>query len=475
MSSHEYNVVAPVAYGNEEEASLMLSLGHPGTFAEPSKDEIKELQRSLPEGITSFKSFLSNGSRLYGDMGDSFLEFATAECATPRDLTTRIRSSELLFLALISNRITELSESSDDEVVARIQRRVIDSVGRTKGSHDNFGVNISRVTSKHKELKPTVLGHMATRSFVTGAGFVDNDQLLYAQKIKGLRKTKDYGASSSMYRKTAQMDEGERIEIRCNDINISEWATRVRVGSAALAFMIAQTPFTNGLEGFGDHDKIYEEAQEFNQLELRTDGTIVESERQLRALAYQQMMADISLDGLERHAGPLDDDLHWVAEELMQYCVDYRKVLNGDADVSILANRADWAAKSLIVLRDHEKRSEDDLTSSIDFVRARALDLKYDNITLKAQGGKLQIPDYGFGYRLRDNGHFRYTAPADEAQDGVYHPPRDTRAFTRAEIIRQHHDSLEYIAWGLTKHVEKGRYVITPMSDLLRVDEPIAA
>lgn len=134
---------------------------------------------------------MSNGGRIYfdgsanddGSRSLTNLERATPECATPSELVSYIRSSEGLLLQLVSNYVEHESRMRDGGTVrARIQRRNVDSNRNRKGCHDNFSVKLSNIADMSGEkvlLHGIALGHMATRSFVTGAGYVDPRRHLF--------------------------------------------------------------------------------------------------------------------------------------------------------------------------------------------------------------------------------------------------------------------------------------------------------
>lgn len=450
----------PLVYGNEEETGLLINHGDGEGFMEPY-ELAKTIERYIPKSVKYHNDFLSNGGKIYPDgSGDAVdgltnIERTTPECSSPEELTHYIRSNEELLVHIVSNYVKEMSAQKNIEVEARIQRRVVDSYGNRKGCHDNYGLTLAGIKEveydRESALAPPILGHLATRSFITGAGFIKaNSDVFYSQKIGGLEETKGYGYRGFMYR--FDVADGERLEIRCNDINISDWAARARIGSTALALAIAQTPLKGRLPELAAHDDMYREAKLYNRCGSPTpEGSIQPSSYMRRALEYQRTIAELAITDLEAYTGPIGDDLEWAAHEQYQFCNDYEKVLNNEATIELLADRADWAAK---LSKIHNERGAGHGTGGYTDVRSQYLDLTYDHISVKAQNGNLSKPKYGYGYKKRDSSQFAYTASERKVARGAVRPPEKTRAKARGDIIRNH--EVSGVNWSAVTYFDKG-------------------
>lgn len=457
-----YEIHSPLVYGNEEETGLLIDVGDDEGFDEPY-EFTKNIEKHLPGSIHIQNKFMSNGGKIYaGGSNDTVdgptnLERATPECATPTELTTYIRSHEELLHKSVTSYIANKSNTTGNDVRARIQRRVVDSDDSRKGCHDNFSTegleDIFEIKPGDAFLRDAILGHLATRSFVSGAGYVNRKgSLYYSQKIGGLESTEGYGYRGTMYRH--ETNEGGRLEVRCSDVNISDWATRMRLGSTALAMMIGQTPLRRELPALGEHDDMYQQAKRYNQIQLNPDGSITADRSIQNALRYQRLIADISIDELRKYTSETYEDLTWTAEELQLYCSDFQRVINEDAPISTLADRADWAVKINRVLEDYQDRTPSDKSASMSDFRAQYLDLMYDYVGMTASGGTAKRPKVGYGYKLRDKGHFRYTAIQPAVDRGVYQPPQHTRATQRARIIKK--SDVDSIDWHQAIHTQNG-------------------
>lgn len=468
MSNPEKTEI-PRICGNEEETGLLIDYGDGRGFDEPY-DFVGRIEDFLPSGVIYQDRFLSNGSKIYAggtcDPVDGLtnLERATPECASAQDLTIHIRSSEELLVRSLSNYVQNISAHTGNTVRGRIQRRVVDNYGTRKGCHDNLSVRLDEIAGQGEQLTlhESVLGHLATRSFVTGAGYVKPDNGTYfAQKIGGLEETRGYYYRGSMYR--TDVEDGDRLEIRCNDTNISDWSTRMRVGSEILAVTIAKTPLRSELPIHGSHDRMYQQAKLYNSCFINPDGSMSGYDAIRHAINYQRQIAELGMIELEDYTGELGEDLSWTVSELLRYCSDFEKVLDGEAGIAILADRADWAAKFQEIHDDYIERSNYDKHAKLTDLRAQYLDLKYDHIGVQATDGVMRRPHYGYGYKLRNKEAFAYTAPQSDVERGVYQPPRDTRARARADIIR--HYPVNVAKWSKLYFREKGTDKVAVFND----------
>lgn len=462
MNNKETRIQGPKVCGNEEETGLMVNHGDATGFSEPHA-LAAEVEKYIPAAIRHQQRFLSNGGKLYIETsrddasGPSNLERATPECASPSELTNYIRSNEALLVHLVSKYAQKTSKESNGVTEARIHRRVVDGSGNRKGCHDNYSVSLPEITDHGPRgdllLSHVILGHIATRSFVTGAGYIKPQKDVYfAQKVGGLKKTKGYGFTGSMYRFDTQ--DGDRLEVRSSDINISDWATRMRIGTTALAVAIAKTPLREALPVLAPHDEMFGKAMSNNRCgSPNPDGSIDNSWSLRQAVAYQRTLASLALEDLEHYTGELDEEVSWTAHELKRYCDDFENVISGDASLDSLADRADWAAKLSRIHEDYIERSKYEVGSSYTDVRAQYLDLKYDHISIKAKKGRLREPKYGYGYLLRNSGAFRGTVPEHRVSNGLIHPPQTTRAKARGDLIK--HYKVATASWSRVDFIDK--------------------
>lgn len=452
----------PLAYGNEEETGIMVRFDRSGPFMQPlhfAESLTQYLPANLPHWTDGFRAFLGNGGLVYPggsatdreryvDMSSAAvqiednkarydnIERATPECSSPTEMGVYVQAHEQLIVDMAQNYAVQTSKINERPTEIRIQRRVVDSVGNRKACHDNFGVpNVVEKLADDTIAAPLV-GFIATRSFMTGAGYVGMsrpdqgpDSTQFAQKINGLEDIEGYGYKGYMYRVENEYGD-ERLEIRCNDINISPWAIRVRVGGIALMLATLDTP----LKGLVN-DRLYtttaiKTAKQSNLANFLPDGRLQTTFALKSALDSQEFMADIFLEKLP-HYVDLGDEYLDIATEIKEYCADFRAVLGGYLPLEYLADRSDFAAKFTNILAN---RAEDG-KPLLSFESMRD-DMRYDHIAIASLTNGISRVRKGNGYSMRDKGKFRNTPRDKDVQKAFYWAPSSTRATIRAKLIR---------------------------------------
>lgn len=438
--------IFPIAFGNELERGIVDNTK--GYFDEPY-GLAENLGQYVPTHLRATDDFLTNGARLYvggAQEGEEFyntnIETATAECASPLELVRHMRAADFLIQTVSENYAKSISSHGLDVTVRR-HHRVVDAQGNRKGLHDNFGLSreqLNILRAADKELLPELRWHLATRSFVTGALHVRGHKLHFAQKIGGLVSVGGYGYMGTMYRMDST-NGTPRVEVRCGDPNISDWASWVRIGSSALVLALMQTPLAQELKAPMLEDfSLIDRAKEMNSLRLDDDGELAvkKGDPLYRAIDFQDRLADLSLDKLQLYVDELPIEYFQIANELKKYCDDVRKVMSGEAPTSLLADRADWAAKLQIIQGDIERTRQAGERRFLGDIRSQAMDLRYDHISVHASHGELQRPTVGFGFKKRAKGGFRKTVSEAEVQQAYRKPPSGTRAKLRADILQHY-------------------------------------
>ncbi len=444
----ERQEVFPHAYGHEMELGLQTNVR--GKFDEPY-EMADSLYSYLPKGIENVGEMLSNGGRLYvqnsGDKtdGQTNIEWASPECASVKQMVRYIRGGEKFSRQLIAQFTETTAVLLNEEIQARLQMRVIDSDGNTKARHDNYGyADILELKDK-----AVLSSHLQTRSVVTGAGHVSRDGLAYAQKITGLQFIEEYGWVNSMFR-VEDGDESNRLEVRCSDHNISDWAATVRIGSVALALALSKhdllEPFT-----CPNYSSI-SFARASNKFFLDINGTVKPTANALLAIDYQQQLAELSMDKLANETD-MPEELFLVAYELYQYCDDFKAFLSGQCGLDRLSDRADWATKFELLLKYRQNDARFSPNASLTDYKAQGFDMFYDRTQFLSDIDSTTVKD-GYGYTLRKLHPTRFSISDVDAIRAANKPPADTRASLRSELMKKYHVS--YADWEYVK-IMKGR------------------
>jgi hypothetical protein len=454
----------PLAMGNELEYGVLF--GQNGSFDEPYT-LTKEMYDHVPQRIVSADGFLSNGFRLYaGGSSDTEkptnIEIATPECATPTETVRYMRAGEELFRLIGKSFLKDIALRNDTPSELRIHRRVIDSHGNAKGSHDNFGYPKDLEADVDVRLNSFLISYLQSRSFISGAGYVDPKGFRFAQKIERTTEIEYYGYNGRMFHFEPGANNGTtRIEIGCSDANVSDWAALMRIGGAALALAVFNSPLYDeiadyvndyGLNGLG----VLETAMAMNRPKQTKDGNLLYSREIAMALEFQQMLADAALNKLQLYAD-LPPEYFKIAEEIYTFIDDFDALLAGQKDVAILANRADWAAKLVIVQKGIEKDSRFGIKREIGDIESQAQDLRYDLTHIVTQPNGDTVVNEGIGTKMRRKGLFKVTVDDKQIAEALYKPPHTTRAKNRGKLIKDY--AVHSVDWDqVTVETEIGSY-----------------
>lgn len=444
----------PTILGNEEETFMQVRFKR--KWRTPY-DLTRNLEKYLPQDIPHaglFQYFLSNGGKIYvggvapdhnGQLAENNdnIERTTPECTSPKEVATYIDAHDMLIRRVAQGYAVEKAEKNQHPTSIVIHRRVVDSAGNRRGSHDNFAFDEPVVFEQWPEYTHALIGYLATRSFIVGAGHVADDGYRYAQKIDGLKRVYGYGYDGTMFRAVQNIGgthrdaTGDRVEIRCGDINISPWATQMRIGTAALFLTAIQTDLAQKIINnmpFNDVDAITS-ARLMNRLKFTKFGKIKTSRPLYEAVDFQDRLADIFLADLEQYI-EIPDSYYRIASELKSYCDDFRKVLLGKEALSFLADRADFAAKFTKLQADIDVQHEHGLQPDVEF--SKKTDLKYDYVAITAEPDGRIATQVGFGHRLKAKQLFRMPIANDEVVRAYKTPPQATRAVIRGNAIRDY-------------------------------------
>lgn len=482
--------VFPIAMGNEEETGMLVTGDYSGELVEPEyfSTHIEDFIPPVLHYAGRNRFFLSNGGLIYaggaiidsplGDVMVTNPERATPECATPTQTSEYIDAHEKLIVEMGKIYAEKGANNRGDTIEVRIQRRTVDAAGNRKACHDSYGYRSSEehpLPFANPRVLQSFLGLLATRSFMTGAGHVTSSGLRFSQKNHGLTGEEGYGYFGTMYR----VDDTEkargvyRVEARSNDINLSGWAKRVRIGGPALHLALGQTELAEKLPVYTGGTNHVEVAKRLNGLVIDDDGELIPEKHHFEALAFQRVVAELALDKLHLYT-EVSDEYFRIAHEMYKYCDDFEAVLKKEKPFTVLANRSDAMVKfqyiARRVQRDRGLGRVRDMTDMI----ARMHDMQYDYIDIHARPYSPAVVNYGYGYRLRNKGHFVFGHDANAAERAYYHPPKETRAHVRAQAIRRYDmhqlpHRMEWHAMSANAAMDGNEWRTVPFGD---VDSP---
>lgn len=445
MTNTQSDDVLPHAYGNEFESAIMLATkGDDGEWCPVPEHRVPhELLRHVPErppGVSG--GFLQNGYRAYVD--DAHLEVCTPEAASPSGVAAAIRGTDLLIEQTVRRYLADSPERVHH--MARLQKRVVDSNGVRWGSHDNFDISSRLAAQLERPNSPerrALLVHLMTRSAVVGAGYIGPRGMRFAQKIDGLMVISGHLHNGSMFRlaRDAGLETRARLEVRCGDANVSDWATWMRFGSAALLLALLELGEVSQFvrEDLLDHERdILKGAMTRNAISADETHRLA-ADHLGSSLGFQRSIAEAALHRLPAVADA-SSEYYRVAEELLAFCDDMERVRRRGAEVLSLADRADWPIKLHAIQAAFAKNprlSQRD-PGTVWKTLAEVLDRRYDETRIVSYGGVVVEEQYGWGLRRRDEGAYRLQVPLARAKAYSYFPEPGTRAAVRAGLMRRY-------------------------------------
>lgn len=356
---------------------------------------------------------------------------------------------------------------------ARLQRRVVDGHGSRKASHDNYSLPAGMDPANFDQT--LLVAHLATRSLVTGAGYVRTDEgYRMSQKNGGLQGVRGYGYSGYMYRidgmapnLNGEDDLNElRLEVRSGDINLKDWAIQTRIGMTALVVAMSFIDEARGLaakvpQDAGDAVLL---AKSSCRLRVQPDGSLdpQQTESFQTALDIQQRIAEFAMDSLPFYV-ELPSEYFVVAKEQYDYIDTLKQCIRDGEQVHRLANKSDWAAKLAYITAKYERDQKCGVQRKILDKTARQQDMYYDYIDIVADGSGAPTIRHGAGYLLRDRDQTRLSVSAQDKQRARYHAPKDTRAILRSHLL--HNYSITSCEWGrVALETPRGKHVAIRLS-----------
>ncbi|WP_159718377.1 proteasome accessory factor PafA2 family protein [Actinomyces marmotae] len=425
-------------FGLETEFGL-LRLGADGRAEDPARTA-DELMRHRPPGYRGTNLFLPNGGRLYLDVG-SHPEYATAECATVRQLVAQDEAGRAL-IASMAGRAARAGGSGGVEgaggggsATIHVLANNNDSAGHTYGCHENY--SLPRRVSPEAIL-PVLCTFLATRPVLVGSGAPapasasgdgqereDGEDSAWALSpraphLRALASADTTGERALVNtRDEPHADPGRlrRLHITCADTTMSSTTTGLR---AALTILLL-----DALEAGVDMGGIVlaDPLEALASLGSGPWGDRAARARDGRALTPVDVQEEILarlLDRLDAVGAPpaLEGAEHLVRDLAPRVIGALRAREAGAIDTEI-----DWAIKRR-VMRAHRRRHPDLRGQELSVLRRR-VDLAYHDLDTNS----------GLTQRLRAQGQMAELCSPQEIERAVTQAP-PTRAALRGAFIQ---------------------------------------
>jgi len=381
-----------------------------------SPDEVaRYLFRRVVSWGRSSNVFLSNGSRLYLDVG-SHPEYATAECDDLTQLVTHDKAGERILEDLLVDAERRLADEGIGGDIFLFKNNT-DSAGNSYGCHENYLVGRAGEFSR---IADVLLPFLVTRQLICGAGKVLQTPRGAVYCLSQRAEHIWEGVSSATTRSRpiintrdephADAERYRRLHVIVGDSNMAEPTTLLKVGSANLVLEMIEhgvqfRDFTldNPIRAIRE---ISHDLTGRRQVRLAggREASALDIQREYYARAVQHVKENGSGPNAERVLELWGRALDAVEEQ------DFSKI---DTEI-------DWAIKHRLVER-YRAKHDLDLSSP----RIAQLDLAYHDIR-RGRGIFDLLQRKGLVRRVTDDGEIEL------AKDT---PPQSTRAKLRGDFI----------------------------------------
>ena len=383
-----------------------------------SPDEVSRfLFRKVVAWGRSSNVFLENGSRLYLDVG-SHPEFASAECDSLHDVVAQDKAGEMILRELVDY----AQEQLDDEGIRGeifLFKNNTDSTGNSYGCHENYC--IERIEDLTR-LEQVFIPYLISRQIFTGAGKVvtNTKGTNYSMSQRAEHIWEAISSATTRSRPIintrdephADPERFRRLHVIVGDSNMSEFATYLKVGTAAVVLAMIEDKQTVLRD--------YNMASPINALrdisyDLWSKETVkLVNGRDMTALEIQEDLCERAEAFVQGH-DELPEDQKNAVRLWREVIEQYR------SDPMLLSDRVDWIAKLQIIEREQE-RSHIALSDP----KIALIDLLYHDTNV----------DKGLYYRRQARGHYTRMVSDEDIKEATTTPPATTRAHMRGTFIK---------------------------------------
>jgi proteasome accessory factor A len=401
-------------YGVETEYGITFSLRGQRRL---SPDEVSRfLFRKVVAWGRSSNVFLENGSRLYLDVG-SHPEYATAECDSLDDLVAQDKAGESILRELVGYAQSQLSDEGIRGDIYLFKNNT-DSTGNSYGCHENYC--IERIEDLTR-LEQVFIPFLISRQIFTGAGKVVTNAKGTAYSMSQRAEHIWEAISSATTRSRpiintrdephADPEKYRRLHVIVGDSNMSEFATYLKVGIAAVVLAMIEDK-TTVLRDYSMSSPINALRDISYDLWSKEPVKLMNG-RDLTALEIQEDLCERAEQFVQGRDLPADQvrSVRLWREVIEQY----------RSDPMGLADRVDWIAKLQIIERERE-RSGVELSDP----KIALIDLLYHDTNF----------DRGLYYRRAARGHYQQMVSEEQIEQATTTPPPTTRAHMRGTFIQ---------------------------------------
>jgi proteasome accessory factor A len=403
----------PRIFGLENEYGLIFSPN--GRIYLPMEKVLGYIFEGLIPNSWPSNAFLVNGARFYQDTG-CHPEYSTPECDSIVDLVVHDKAGERLLEACLPAAEERLREEGLSGEIY-IFKNNTDSLGNTYGCHENYlmrrDVDFWKVTEQ-------LIPFFVTRQIFSGSGKVlkvsGKPQFFISQRAQHIHeKTSSSTTSSRSIINTrdephADAEKYRRLHIIVGDSNMSEFATYLKIGTAALVLSMIEDGFNVlGME-LEDPVKAIREISRDPTLKKKIR---LDDGRQMSAIEIQRVYLERAREylGTQPYDDVMDDVLSKWAAVLDRL----------DDDPMQLVREVDWVSKRYLIQSFVEKKG-----CGWDDPRVFLMDLQFHDVKRTR----------GLYYLMESKGMVERIVGEESVQRAMSVPPQTTRAKVRGDFIR---------------------------------------
>jgi proteasome accessory factor A len=381
-------------------------------------DEVaRYLFRKVVSWGRSSNVFLSNGSRLYLDVG-SHPEYATPECDHVRQLVVHDKAGERIIEGLVADAQDRLAEEGIEGEIYVFKNNT-DSAGNSYGCHENYLVGRA---GEFQQLSDVLIPFLVSRQITCGAGKVVTTSKGATYCVSQRADHIWEGVSSATTRSRpiintrdephADAERYRRLHVIVGDSNMSETTTMLKVGSAHLVLRMIEA-------GVVVRDLTLENPiraiREMSHDMTGRKTVRLSNGRELSALQIQSEYLERAQSFADREG--LEDPIHKQVLDLWErtlHAVD-------SGNLSLVDTEIDWVIKHKLITGYMAKHG-----LPLEHPRVAQLDLAYHDINRQR----------GVFYVLQKHGRVARVCSDPEVFEAKSVPPQTTRAKLRGDFIK---------------------------------------
>lgn len=396
----------------------------PAVTGQPSsltpEDGAQRLFRKVVEWGRSTNTFLTNGSRLYLDVG-AHPEYASAECDSIDDLIATDKAGDRIFQFMADDANERLIEEGLPERIHLIKNNV-DSAGNSYGCHENYLIRRRRdFRARVDDLVPFFISRQA----ITGAGHIRTkpggaeyeisqraDQMWDAISSASTRSRPIVNTRDEPH---GDIEKYRRMHVMVGDTNMSEVSTALKFATTEMLLTLLDDGVIMPKLKLLDPMRAIRDISHDIDLDVKVE---LENGTRLTALEIQREYAQAAHRHYESRGYMAELDP--TRKNLARLWLESIELLeNGDLDS--LDTKLDWVAKLKLLERYRAKSG-----AGWDDPRLTRLELAYHDIS----------PVSGVYAAMTRQGLLETIVPEDMIVHAMDNPPATTRAALRGRFVK---------------------------------------